>query len=233
MLFPRIFVCVWCGCIVMNNYTYTYACRIITTTQLRRATQFFRKIYVSFYWKGCVWEGVGDRKELQHIDPHSYGHNSVSFPFSWAAQTGAWRPSLSGTWSSFQHLLSNWSELQLHNRGSWGPPQLGAGFLYRILTPTDLISNWLTSCLHPGYIIIRHPPSSCGRHKSHSLNPSTVKCLYPYIPRPDAPLITRMHFLFWQLARGQYVTVCACKLTCFLWDCSQVLLWLRQLDSDR
>ena len=24
-------------------------------------TQFFRKIYLSLYWKGCVWEGVGDR----------------------------------------------------------------------------------------------------------------------------------------------------------------------------
>ena len=57
-----------------------------------------------------MWEGVGDRTELQHIDPHSYGHNSVSFLFSWAAQPGAWGPSLSGTWSSFQHLLSNWPE---------------------------------------------------------------------------------------------------------------------------
>ena len=27
---------------------------------------------------------VGGWTELQHIDPHSYGHNSVSFPFSWA-----------------------------------------------------------------------------------------------------------------------------------------------------
>ena len=22
-----------------------------------------------FIWKGCVWEGVGDWTELQHIDP--------------------------------------------------------------------------------------------------------------------------------------------------------------------
>ena len=36
-----------------------------------------------------MWEGVGDRTELKHIDIHSYGHNSVSFPFSWAAQPGA------------------------------------------------------------------------------------------------------------------------------------------------
>ena len=49
-----------------------------------------RKIYLSLYFKGLyVWEGVGDRTELQHIDPHSIGHNRVSFPFSWAAQPGA------------------------------------------------------------------------------------------------------------------------------------------------
>ena len=71
-------------------------------------TQFFRKIYRSLYWKGCVWEEVGDWTELQHIDPHSIGHNCVSFPFSWAAQPGAWGPSLSGTCSSIRHLTSNW-----------------------------------------------------------------------------------------------------------------------------
>ena len=92
----------------MTNYTNTYACRIITTTQQGRPSQFFRKIYLSLYWKDCVWEGVGDWKELKHIDPHSYGHNSVSFPFSWAAQPGARGPSLSGCWFSLPHLLSNW-----------------------------------------------------------------------------------------------------------------------------
>ena len=75
-----------------------------------------------FIWKGSKgllkvllcerW--VGDWTELQHIDPHSYGHNSVSFPFSWAAQPGARGPSLSGTWSSFQHLPSNRLELPVH-----------------------------------------------------------------------------------------------------------------------
>ena len=93
-------------------------------------TQFFRKIYLSLYWKGCVWEVVGDWTELQHIDRHSYGHNSVSFQFSWAAQLGAWGSSLSRTWSSFQHLLSNCN---------WGPPLLGVGSLYSILSPTDSI----------------------------------------------------------------------------------------------
>ena len=64
-----------------------------------------------FIWKGCVWEGVGDGTELQHIDPHSIGHNCISYPFSWAAQLGA-----------------------------WGPTLLGACFLYRILSLTDWTS---------------------------------------------------------------------------------------------
>ena len=35
-------------------------------------------------------------------------HNSISFPFSWAAQPGDWGPSLSGCWFSLPHLISNW-----------------------------------------------------------------------------------------------------------------------------
>ena len=58
--------------------------------------------------------------------------------------------------------------------GAWGPTLLGAGFLYRILSPTD----W-TSCAL-GYIIVQRPPFSCGRHRSHSFNPSTVKVIFWY-----------------------------------------------------
>ena len=55
-------------------------------------TQFFRKIYLSLYWKGCVWEGVGDRTKTATCwpPPNSSGYYSLSFPFSWAAQPGAW-----------------------------------------------------------------------------------------------------------------------------------------------
>ena len=113
-----------------------------------------------FIWKGCVWEGVGDRTELQHIDPHSIGHNCVSFPFSWAAQPGAWRPT-----------------------------QMDAGFLCRILSPTGLVSKLTDFLSSPSYIIDPPRPSSCGRHKLYSFNPSTVKiivswltgCTYIYI----------------------------------------------------
>ena len=102
----------------LEHYTYTYTCRnIFNTIRTNKGTS-LEKYTSHFIWKGSKgllkvllcerW--VGDWTELQHIDPHSYGHNSVSFPFSWAAQPGAWGLSLSGTWSSFQHLLSNWSE---------------------------------------------------------------------------------------------------------------------------
>ena len=65
-------------------------------------TQFFRKIYLSLCSKGFerVTKGiicerwVGDWTELQHIDPHSSGHSSIFFPFSWAAQPRACGPSL-------------------------------------------------------------------------------------------------------------------------------------------
>ena len=86
---------------------------------------------------------MGDWTELQHIDLYSYGHNSVSFPFSWAAQPEAW-----GHMFSFQHLLSNSSDLQ---------------------------TDWISCAL--SYIIVQRPPSSCWRHKSHSFNPSTVKVI--------------------------------------------------------
>ena len=66
------------------------------------------KKYTShFIWKSCVWEGVGDRTELQHIDPHSYGHQRCVF------------------------LV-----LQGCSTGGIGPTLLGADFLYRILSPT-------------------------------------------------------------------------------------------------
>ena len=124
--------------------------------------------------KALLWERVGGWTELQHIDPHSSGHNSVSFLFSRAAQPGAWGPASLGHGPH----SSVFSPTRLNSNcsiGAWGPPLLGTGFLYRILSPTDL-----TSCLHPGYIIVRRPPSSCGGHKSHSFNPSTVKVISWY-----------------------------------------------------
>ena len=126
-----------------------------------------------------MWEGVGHRTELQHIDRHFYGHQRF-FPVLLGCSTG----------------------------GPEAQPPLGAGFLYRILFPTRLIpncsvgvlrappagcwislphlvsnwsglqTNWLP--VSPSYMIVKRPPSSCGRHKLHSFNPSTVKATLCY-----------------------------------------------------
>ena len=75
-----------------------------------------------------MWEGVGDRTELQHIDPHSYGHQRCVF------------------------LV-----LQGCSTGGLGPTLLGAGFLYHILSPTDLVSKLTDFLPSPSYIIVQSP----------------------------------------------------------------------------
>ena len=77
-----------------------------------------------------------------------------------------------------------------------------ASSLQLIWSPTDL-----ASCFHPGYIIIRHPPSSCGCHKSHSIQPVHGQgYILIFLDRTHL-LFTQVHFLFWQLGRSQYVTI--------------------------
>ena len=128
-----------------------------------------------------MWEGVGDRTELQHFDPNSIGHNRVSFPFSWAAQPGAWGPSLSGCWFSLPHLISNWSDLQ---------------------------TDWISSAR--SYIIVQYPPSSCGHHNFALIQPVHGQGYNTLIFLDRMHLLfTQVHFLFWQLDRvgGQYATI--------------------------
>ena len=122
-------------------------------------TVLLEKYTSHFIWKGCVWEGVGDWTELQHIDPHSVGHNCVSFPFSWAAQPGSWLLTL-----------------------------LGAGFLYRTLSPTVLVSKLTDFLSSSSYIIVQRPLLLVG---------ITIALIQPIhgqgynsdISRPDAPVI--------------------------------------------
>ena len=75
----------------------------------------------------------------------------------------------------------------LLNRGSWEPIALcwvlvfsTASYLQRTDSKTNL-------SVAPGYIIVRHPPASCGRHMCTQFNPSTVKVI-PWYLRPDAPV---------------------------------------------
>ena len=186
-------------------------------------TQFFRKIYLSLYLKGFerVTKGFtvrGRRNRTATYWPPR--HNSV-FPVLLGSSSGAWGPSLPGTWSSFQHLLSNWSELQLLNRGLRAP---SAGCWFSL---PQLISNWLnflspelynnlTSTLLPASVTI-----------SHSIQPlDSQSHILIFLDRMHL-LFTQVHFLFWQLGRvgGQYTTflfifsevVCNLKTVSVVW----------------
>ena len=111
--------------------------------------QFFRKIYLSLYLKGfeMVTQRFYSERELETEQNCNI---------------------LTPTLMAITAFLS--CSPGLLNRG---PTLLGAGFLYRILSPTDLTSCALS------YIIVRCPPS-CGHHKSHSFNLSTVKVIFWY-----------------------------------------------------
>ena len=55
---------------------------------IKTSDSLLEKYTSDFIWKGCVWEGVRDRTELQHIDPHSYGHQCCVFLVLQGCSTG-------------------------------------------------------------------------------------------------------------------------------------------------
>ena len=94
---------------------------------------------------------------------------------------GSWRPNkdcniLIPTLLAITAFLSR--SPGLLNRGPEAQPLWDmflnpASSLQLVWSPTDWISCALS------YIIVQRPPS-CGRHKSHSFNPSTVKVIFWY-----------------------------------------------------
>ena len=113
--------------------------------------------YTSYIIERVVYERELETEQNCNIlNPHSYGHNSVSFPFSWAAQPAAWGPSLSGTWSPFQHLLSNCNCLIVVLRG----PSAGCWF-----SLSHLISNWLELSVHRVIPLIPSTGFTCYLHR--------------------------------------------------------------------
>ena len=104
--------------VLISDY---YCCIVIAdscrrqATQWRQATQSFRKnMYLALYLKVlCVWEGVGDRTELQHTDPHFYGNQRCVFLVLQCCSTGGPGAQLSAEcWLSRLHLVTNGFGLQ-------------------------------------------------------------------------------------------------------------------------
>ena len=94
--------------------------------------------------------------------PHFYGYQRF-FPVLLGCSTGGL-----GTQPLSVLVFSTASPTRLI------PNWLIGGLPYHILSATDWISGVLN------YIIVQHPPSSCGRHKLHSFNPPTVKATLCY-----------------------------------------------------
>ena len=90
-------------------------------------------------------------------------------------------PASAGTWFSFQHLLSNWSDCSI------GGPE-GPLCWVLVLSRASYPQLIWTSC-RQGYIIIWRPPTSCERHNFTLNSTPRQSRLYPDIPRPDAPFI--------------------------------------------
>ena len=112
-------------------------------TLIKTQEDFFRKICTSHFivrarkglLKVCVWEGVGDRTELQYIDPHSYGHQRCVFLVRLMLNR---KPGGSLCWLSLLHLISNFSGPQLIRvpEGPFGLAWLSLPHLISNLAPT-------------------------------------------------------------------------------------------------
>ena len=121
---------------------------------------FFSKLCTSHYivrvrkglLKVCMWEGAGDRTELQYIDPHSYGRQRCVFLVLQGCSTGGPGAQLSaGWWLSLLHLISNFSGSQLIR----APRTSSTGLLYHHLSSNSSklqLSDFLS---WPSYIIVQ------------------------------------------------------------------------------
>ena len=162
--------------------TYSYACRNIVNTIMTNGHSSLEKdtshTLFEMVEKGlCVGGELETEQSCNILTPSSSGYSSTSFSFSWAALPGALRAE---------------------------SPQSGAGSHAGILS----WKLWLKLTelpVAPGYIIVWHPPASCGSHICTQLNPFTAKVI-PFDPMYQ--LFSTGAFLIWQLGRvgGQYVT---------------------------
>ena len=140
-------------------------------------------------------EGVGDRTVLQHIDPHSYGHQ-LFFPVLQGCSTGGLGANSAGCWLSLPHLVSNSSGLQTAQSEVSRAPSTGCWIYLQ-----HLVSNWMNFLCTVDVFL--------WASQLHSFNPSTVKVIILIFLDRMHLLFTQVHFLFWQPGRvvGQYTTL--------------------------
>ena len=117
-----------------------------------------RKIYLSLYLKGLCVRGSWSRTELQHIDLPTLMAISVSFPFSRVAQPEFRGPSsLLGAGFLYRMLSPNSLISKLINRGPEGSLCWVLAFSTASFSPTGLVSKLTDFLSSPSYIIVQSP----------------------------------------------------------------------------
>ena len=142
-----------CNNVVFSQaYTSTYMQNHNDTRNKQRSEDFFKKIHLSLYCK--VRKGllsVYCERELETeqncniLTPTLLAISVVSFPFSRAAQPEDQRPTLLG--AGFLYRILSPTGLQTPS-GIPRAPSAGCGFPYHISSLTSLVPYSLTSCLH-------------------------------------------------------------------------------------
>ena len=98
---------------IINMHIYTYTCRIHIDAIIKTSEDFFRKIYLSLYWKGCVWDGVGDwTKTATYWPPQPLRTSPCVVLVLLGCSTGGPWAHTAGCGLSLPHLVTNGSSLQ-------------------------------------------------------------------------------------------------------------------------
>ena len=140
---------------------------------MNERTHFFIKIYLShFIWKGwcslCVRGELETETDCYILNQSSSDHSSTSSSFCWATQPWVLRAYT----LCLELVLTPW--VSYHQ--------------LRLQLKLSAPSNWLKPSVAPGYIIVWHPPASCGCTHLHQIQPRPqVKVIFQH-PRPDAPV---------------------------------------------
>ena len=124
---------------------YTYTCRIHIDAIIKMSEDFCKKYTSHFIVRLSVRGSWRPNRTATYWPPSPSGHHRVGLVLLDCSTGGLAAQPIWNMFSS-QHLLTNWSPNSI-----WGcqrPLLSGGGFLYHILSPTPLISNSLTSCLH-------------------------------------------------------------------------------------
>ena len=130
-------------CIYMQKESQRHNGKGRAKTSLEKYTSHFIVRVQKGLLKVLLWEGVGDRTELQYIDPSLLAISVVSFSFSRAAQPEARGLIFLLSAGFLYHILLETSL----DPNSIGGPEGHIGLVWLSLPHLVSNSNCLTSCL--------------------------------------------------------------------------------------